>query len=186
MNFIDEHCLVFDDRQDEGELRHTVIHAQFTEMVESLLSAQLSDLGLAQEDFAAIVMSAGKTSPLFQLLATHLLALDDFQTFKRMMNKRNLELELQAIQSIKRTRDAIRPAPHASKDAAGSPGDDESDEEIRRAIELSQVDAIAARRLAEMEESVMEAAIAESLLLEVLFSNSPACFCANEHSDVSR
>jgi hypothetical protein len=82
---------------------------QFTELVESLLSTQLAEIGLDPEDFAAIVKRAGTPSPTFQILTTHLLALDDFQTFKRMMNKRNLELELQAIQSLQRGAGAQRP-----------------------------------------------------------------------------
>lgn len=175
MNFIDENCLVFDAREDEGELHHTEIHIQFIELVEGLLTAQLSEIGLASEDFASIVMLAGTSSPLFKILTAHLLALDDFLTFKRMMNKRNLELELQAIQSLQRASLGPRPVPRGavapqrlgSADITHSFGAvEDDDEELRRAIEMSQVDVIAARRLAEMEESVFEAAIAESLLLE--------------------
>jgi hypothetical protein len=95
---------------------------QFTELVESLLSTQLAEIGLDPEDFAAIVKRAGTSSPMFQILTTHLLALDDFQTFKRMINKStgNLELELQAIQSLQRGAGAQRPTPRVGGGASPS------------------------------------------------------------------
>lgn len=121
MSFIDDNCVVFDARQDEvrrdavlfcrasehccrcphvrlqGELHHTELHMQFTELVEKLLETQLAELGISPEgafehrilrlrrtlrtgilvaDFAAIVLRSGQESPLFRLLSTHLLALD--------------------------------------------------------------------------------------------------------------
>ena len=121
MSFIDDNCVVFDARQDEvrwdavalyfvatehccrsphvqlqGELHHTELHMQFTELVEKLLESQLAELGISPDgafrartevetrlrtgllvaDFAAIVLRSGQESPLFRLLSTHLLALD--------------------------------------------------------------------------------------------------------------
>ena len=174
------------------QLHHTELHLQFTSLFENLLETQLSELGISSEDFATIVMLSGKTSPLFRLLSTHLLALDDFETFRRLMVKRNLELELQAIQAVRAT--TAKPAPsHSLADACtpilmGSSAvafpDETEDEALKRAIAMSEADAESARQLAEMEAAVLEAAVAESLALEVGFciridKDHKSCYCTS-------
>lgn len=167
MTFVDNNCVVFDAREEEGELHHTELHIQFTSLVERLLETQLEELGLSADDFSAIVLRSGKSSPLFRLLSTHLLALDDFETFRRLMVKRNLELELQAIQAVRASGRDVSLSAAAPSSTKGSVVEESDDDALRRAIAMSEADAESARQLAEMEAAVLEAAVAESLALEV-------------------
>lgn len=88
------------------------------------------------------------------------------------MVKRNLELELLAIQAVRGT--AVRASsfgpssPGGAKLSSRGPAPEETEEEaLKRAIAMSEAEAESARQLAEMEAAVLEAAVAESLALEV-------------------
>ena len=50
MSFLDEHCTVFDN-EDENKLEFTTIHNGFKKLVESLLMELMNELGVTEEQF---------------------------------------------------------------------------------------------------------------------------------------
>ncbi|KAJ1625087.1 ADP-ribosylation factor-like 2-binding protein, partial [Pavlovales sp. CCMP2436] len=80
------------DLDDENKLVYMEIYQAFKDMVDSLLEFHLSDMGVTQEQFFAALASNPRTILAKQLLE-QLLVIDDFLSFKKMMVKRNAELE---------------------------------------------------------------------------------------------
>eukprot|EP00614_Pseudopedinella_elastica_P022357 CAMPEP_0172630302 /NCGR_PEP_ID=MMETSP1068-20121228/173025_1 /TAXON_ID=35684 /ORGANISM="Pseudopedinella elastica, Strain CCMP716" /LENGTH=187 /DNA_ID=CAMNT_0013441107 /DNA_START=40 /DNA_END=600 /DNA_ORIENTATION=+ len=99
MGFIDENCMVFDN-EEENKFEYTVIHEKFAEVVESLLTTHLHDISITPEAFAEACERARFASRSNKEVFEKLLALTDFLTFKKLMVKRNMELELEAIQEL--------------------------------------------------------------------------------------
>ena len=64
-----------------------------------MLSNLLSDLGLTDEQFAQACMKAS-ANPLHQKLVAEILAVDNFSAFKKLMQKRNKEMNEQAMQAM--------------------------------------------------------------------------------------
>ncbi|KAL7689418.1 putative cilia-and flagella-associated protein [Plasmopara halstedii] len=106
MCFIDENCASF-DLDEENKFIYTELHAQFREVIENVLGSHLAELGLAATDFAALCKKkrdVGKdfiSDSLSADVINQILAMDDFLSFKRLMIKRNLELELKAIKKLR-------------------------------------------------------------------------------------
>jgi hypothetical protein len=70
-------------------------------VVENVLCTNLAELGLTPSDFAEICERSRSSSDISIEVVTQILAMDDFLTFKKLMIKRNLELELEAIKALK-------------------------------------------------------------------------------------
>jgi len=51
MSFLDEHCVVFDN-EEENKLEFTTIHKDFCKIVEDLLNELMTELGISEEQFA--------------------------------------------------------------------------------------------------------------------------------------
>ena len=77
MGFIDAKCLVFDD-DEENKLEFTVLHNEFKDLVEGLLSDFLAELGVTPERFADVVERANAEKELGDFVATSILTVDDF------------------------------------------------------------------------------------------------------------
>lgn len=99
MEFIDKHCIVF-DTEDENKFEYTAIHKQFCEMVDNLLEGFLSDMGISPEEFAEVCQSPN-AARLNEFVFNQILAVDDFLSFRKMMCKRTLELNVQAMSMLK-------------------------------------------------------------------------------------
>eukprot|EP00667_Euglena_gracilis_P010353 EG_transcript_10543 len=97
--FIDENCLSFEG-SEESSLAQTAIHESFRELVDKVLGEHLSSLGISAEQFIS-ACDKGKNKELHALVSEYILALDDFVVFKKMMEKRNVELELEALRCLK-------------------------------------------------------------------------------------
>lgn len=101
-SFIDQHCIFFDG-EEENKFIHTDLHKEFIQVVEGTLSANLRDLGISDEEFAAAVeLSATKNDAVNRLVFGQILACENFLTFKKLMVKRNRELEAEAMEAIKK------------------------------------------------------------------------------------
>ncbi|OWZ12456.1 hypothetical protein PHMEG_00014375 [Phytophthora megakarya] len=107
MCFIDDNCASF-DTDEENKFVYTELHMQFRELVESVLGSHLAEMGLAASDFATICEKqrdserAGSVSDGVSVdVVNQILAMDDFLSFKKLMVKRNLELELEAIKELR-------------------------------------------------------------------------------------
>ena len=109
MDFVDEKCFVFDD-EEENKLIYTEIHREFCEHVEALLSSNLSEVGITNEQFVESCEKARSGRDVNATVFERLVAMDDFQTFKKIMTKRNTELQLEAMKSFQ----ALTPFPTKS------------------------------------------------------------------------
>lgn len=99
MEFIDQNCIVF-DTEDENKFEYTTIHAEFCERINSLLEGFLSDMGIEPEEFVK-VCQGDSAGDLNEFVFNQILAVDDFLSFKKMMVKRNCELNVQAMSMLK-------------------------------------------------------------------------------------
>lgn len=115
--FIDENCIIFDS-DDDNKLAYTPVHQKFCELVESLLSSNLDAIGVSDEQFVA-ACGVSQNQEVNKLVFGQIMAVDDFLTFKKMMVKRNMELNIEAMEAYKR-------------EAAGGAGAAEMSEEDRR------------------------------------------------------
>ncbi|KAG2827945.1 hypothetical protein JG687_00004359 [Phytophthora cactorum] len=148
MCFIDDNCASF-DTSEENKFIYTELHAQFREVVENVLGSHLAEMGLAATDFAAICekqreAAGGSVSDGVSAdVVNQILAMDDFMSFKKLMVKRNLELELEAIKEL---REEVT--------------EDEHDLEAQF-MELSVL-----YKQEEMEQAELEAALAMSMVVQ--------------------
>eukprot|EP00741_Cyanophora_paradoxa_P023252 tig00000254_g22459.t1 len=127
MQFIDDHCVVF-DMDDENKLVYTEIHKNFIELVDSLLENYLYELGINAEQFVEVVVKS-KSKEISGLVFNQILSVEDFISFKKMMAKRNMELELEVLRQLK----GAGPADAAQ----GEPADDD-ERQLREALRLSK------------------------------------------------
>ena len=166
------------DAEDENKLAYMDIYTAFRDMVDSLLDMHLEELGVTAEQFAAVCEAAASQQVGMEVLE-QILAVDDFVSFKKMMVKRNMELELEAMKALQSLSEQIADggagAPPADPDAAP---EDDFEAQLQQALELSMREAQAAgtstdidasemeRQRAEAEEAELAMAIALSLQVE--------------------
>lgn len=100
MDFVDENCHHFDEN-DENKLIYTTIHNEFVVEIESLLTTSLAEVGITMKMFLESCELARGGRDINSTVYERLIAMDDFQTFKKIMIKRNTELQLEALHSIK-------------------------------------------------------------------------------------
>ena len=127
MGFIDEHCAVFDD-EEENKLEFTVVHAEFKRLVESLLSDFLREVGVPPERFVDVLANSAHDE-LNDFVLASILTVDDFPQFKAMMVRRNAELDREAA-------DALRDAEAAN---AGPPTPDTAEATRAEVAEVAEV-----------------------------------------------
>lgn len=90
MSFLDEYCIIFDN-EDENKLEYTPIHKEFKKMVEDLIGELLAELGVDQDTFMQACAKAEK-NPIHKKIVDQLIAVENFVAFKKLMCKRNAEL----------------------------------------------------------------------------------------------
>ena len=95
MSFLDEKCIEFDG-EEENKLDHTATHAEFKTLVEGLLEELMKDLGVSDSQFVQACEKASK-NPVHQKIVDQIMAVDNFLSFKKLMVKRNNELNAQAM-----------------------------------------------------------------------------------------
>lgn len=111
-SFIDQHCIQFDipttttnsttspsssSSHNENKLHYTELHTQFITLVETLLESSLERIGVTNEQFTEVLMHE-QASKMQNVVFDTILAVDDFPRFKRVMQKRNKQLEDEAMQ----------------------------------------------------------------------------------------
>jgi hypothetical protein len=99
MDFVDEKCFVF-DCEEENKFIYTDIHKEFKEHIEALISSNLGELGITPEIFLDSCEKARNSRDINKQVFERMLAMDDFDTFKKIMVKRNVELQLEAMQTF--------------------------------------------------------------------------------------
>jgi hypothetical protein len=98
MNFIDEKCVYFENT-DENKFIYTDIHDEFRAHIEALISSNLGELGITSELFFDSCSKSRNNRHINQVVFERLTAIDDFATFKKVMVKRNIELQIEAMQN---------------------------------------------------------------------------------------
>lgn len=178
-NFIDDHCGQF-STDDENRLEYTTIHAQFVELVERLLSKNLKEIGVSEEQFVAAVASgASSDDALNRVIFGQILAVDDFLTFKKMMTQRNAELEVESMRTLATYSPSDEEEAQLQLELAlalsQSEGDsgaakkkksDFSEDDLAAALRLSMLDVERHQSEYEREQAELEHAIAMSLAAE--------------------
>eukprot|EP01017_Pseudomicrothorax_dubius_P034325 TRINITY_DN4691_c0_g1_i9.p1 TRINITY_DN4691_c0_g1~~TRINITY_DN4691_c0_g1_i9.p1 ORF type:complete len:456 (+),score=214.30 TRINITY_DN4691_c0_g1_i9:65-1432(+) len=144
--FVDENCVVF-DTDEENKFAYTEIHNKFKKLIEQLLEDLLRDLGITQEQFLTTV-EAGLANPAHKKIFEQLVIVENFLVFKKLMVKRNKELELEAMRALEQAERQQQAA-----DYEGRNFQDEKDPEVRRI-------------LMEKEKAEIEHAIAMSIAIE--------------------
>lgn len=111
--FIERHCHEFSSEEEENKLIYTDLHKQFSELVDSLLSTFLEELGVGIEAFVEAIRRTASdadtpASELSAFISEYILALDDFPSFRAMMEKKNVEMDLEAMYEYVRYTAAAR------------------------------------------------------------------------------
>jgi hypothetical protein len=158
LGFIEEHCGEFDAADEVNKVQYTFLHQRFRELVDTTLSEFLGDLGVSEQAFLD-ACKGGRHPELSETITEYLLSMDDFPSFRSMMERRNHELELEAMYAGARIADAA--ARIVATDASG--GDDEMDDDERFLLEM----AIKAS-LQPVDVRMKEAELADAELLEAL------------------
>ena len=98
MSFLDHHCIIFDN-EEENKLEYTPVHNEFKNLVEDLIGCLLAELEVTQEQFMDACEKANK-NPIHKKIVDQIVAVDNFVAFKKLMCKRNTELNEQAMKML--------------------------------------------------------------------------------------
>ena len=129
-------------------------------MVEGLLEELMLDLGVTDQQFVQACEKAAQ-NPMHQKIVDQILAVDNYLAFKKLMVKRNNEMNQQAMaMDMVQTSQAQQKKPEdkAQKQALKVADEYEAMEEeemIRRAIEESQKQESESTKLAQEEEEMI-------------------------------
>jgi hypothetical protein len=99
MTFVDDNCVIFDN-EEENKFEYTVVHEKFAEMLEGLMTKHLKEVAITPEQFAEACEKARYASRGNKKIFEQIISLTDFLTFKKLMVKRNMELELEAVREL--------------------------------------------------------------------------------------
>ena len=104
MSFIDDNCILFGS-DEENSLLQGEVHTKFKHLVEGLLEDHLKQIGVSEENFfeaceKAVQRGKGEASKYANQIIDQMIACEDYLTFKKMMFKRNKELEYEAISAL--------------------------------------------------------------------------------------
>ena len=138
MDFVDEKCDVFDS-EDENKFIYSDIHNEFREHIEALITSNLGEVGVTVEMFYESCELAGQSRDVNRAVFERMLAMEDFNTFKRIMVKRNMELQILAMQEPNGVSPFASPSkPSQSKSSIASPmSPEEEKEQLDRALSAS-------------------------------------------------
>jgi hypothetical protein len=133
MNFLDEKCDVFDD-EEENKFIYSTIHREFCEHIEALISSNLGELGITNEMFLDACEKGRSGRDINTTVFERLIAMDDFQTFKKIMTKRNTELQLESLRSFKPNRSTTK-----KSSAENSKENDELEEMMKQLLDPEEL-----------------------------------------------
>lgn len=158
--FIEQHCHEFAAGEEENKLIYTQLHNEFRTLVDNLLSSFLDQLGVSCEAFVDAIKS-GANEELSSIVTEFLYALDDFSSFRTLMEKKNVELELEAMYEY---------AKYSSQAQLGQAEVDEmSDEErflFEMAIQMSLGEQEFVMKRVEQQDAELLQALALSIAIE--------------------
>ena len=168
MNFIDEKCVHFDS-EDENKFIYTDIHREFKDHVETLILSNLGELGITSELFYESCEKGRNGRDINRSVFERLVAMDDFLTFKKIMIKRNLELQLEAFRTFVNINSPQKDGGNASSYMIASPGhqkDTHTIDDIDDVLQQSLIEMELMHRQEQLEQAQLEQAVALSLAIE--------------------
>ena len=95
---------------DENKFCYSDLHAEFKEVVERHLTSKLAEFGIGEEVFYEACASNRFKSDINKSVYDQMVAMDDFLTFKKLMVRRNMELELEAVRALQSANVKLKPA----------------------------------------------------------------------------
>ncbi|OQS02347.1 hypothetical protein THRCLA_21443 [Thraustotheca clavata] len=162
MCFIDENCASF-DTDEENKFIYSDLHQQFRDVVDGVLTANLAEIGITPTDFADICVQCRNSTEISMAVINQILAIDDFVTFKKLMVKRNLELELEVITAVRDQKTTICEAQAKVEETKCM---QEDDTDVNEYVEDYWMEMDLLYKQEEMEQAELEAAIALSIAVE--------------------
>jgi len=142
--FIDENCTVFSD-EEENKLAHKEIHEKFCVIAEKLLEQHLEEVGITPEQFVKACEWGRNRRDVNREVFDQLMAIDDFLTFKKMMVKRNMQLELEVIRALKNAGHVTIPRT-----------EEEEEQQLQAALRLSAEESAEDERRRELQKQVSD------------------------------
>jgi hypothetical protein len=179
MDFVDDNCEAFDS-EDENKLIYTDIHREFKDHVETLIQSNLGELGISSDMFMEACERGRHGRDINTVVFERMIAMDDFMTFKKIMVKRNTELQLEALKdySASSVRDTAPMSPEQeaaqynsalrrSMREVGTPEKGPDAERMEQlALEQSLRELEVRHKQEQVEQMELEQALAMSMALE--------------------
>lgn len=100
MDFVDENCHVFEN-DDENKFIYTDIYHEFLDHMEGVINSNLAELDVSPDVFYEACQKSRNIRDINRQVFEKLIAMEDFTVFKKIMVKRNTELQYEAMQSYK-------------------------------------------------------------------------------------
>ncbi|KAM3145218.1 hypothetical protein pb186bvf_002546 [Paramecium bursaria] len=100
-DFLDENCVVFDE-EEENKFSYQDIHKKFKSMIEAMIEQLMTDIGVEDEQQLYQVIEQGLKNKKHRKYFEQLLIVDNFLVFKKLMLKRNKELEYEALKELQK------------------------------------------------------------------------------------
>lgn len=160
-DFIDANCIVFDG-EDENKFVYTDLHKEFIELVETTLTENLKEMGLTDQQFVAVMRESIKDPLIEKLVFGQILAADDFLTFKKLMQKRNVQLELEALEALSQGEIGETTGGETGDTDTTNAVEEEEEAQLQLAMELS-LQASEAAQTGELTKEELQAALKASV-----------------------
>eukprot|EP00796_Vickermania_ingenoplastis_P005049 gene5049-3636_t len=184
-NFIDEHCYVFDN-ESEMKLEYTAIHKEFVQLIDSLITNFVNELGVPPEEamealHTALASKETEIGGQVDRFVTYIYGAEDFRTFHRMMMRRNVELDILAMRALKEqgtmgmdmvipdVDDVLGLPPQSNNERSAAMRENagyDEEEALRLAIEESLKDQGMSGKRLELEDAQLQEALALSTQME--------------------
>ena len=100
--------MLFFEDIEENRFIYTDIHKEFRDHIEALISSNLGELGITSEVFFESCENGRNNRDINKLVFERMIAMEDFETFKKLMTKRNMELQLETIRLYNTARSSRR------------------------------------------------------------------------------
>lgn len=167
MTFIEEKSVVFEPEQ-EIEEEYQKIYEEYKNMVDFMLGSHMEDLGITAEQFDNACGKTNKNihSQFHQSLFEQIWAANDYEIFKRMMTKKNIELQLQALEVLAQKYGLL---PESLLPPEEQPSDQEKAvmrEIIKKTVEDATNEKLREERESKEMEMAIQATMAEKARLE--------------------
>ena len=150
-DFIDKNCYSFVG-SEENSLEQGNIFKKFTKLVDNLLETSLTELGITEEMFC-LAAKKGLENPVAKKYFEQLISFTNYNYFKSLMTKRNIQLEEMAMSQMNG-----EPINNKKKKK------NKNDPELQEAIKMSLAVEEEKRKLKALEERELKRAIKMSLI----------------------